>query len=327
MFVNSVKGVSTGIREDQMNNSKRAVVTGAVGFIGSRMCRYLLDNGWDVAAIVRPGRFPVHLDAIAGDMAHFETNGDIAGLADFFTAFQPSTVFHFAARYVADHREDDVVPLVVDNIQFGVSVLEAMRLASVPALVHAGTSWQNSRFDDVTYAPSNLYAATKQAFEDIVRYYVEAGVVRAVCLRIFDSYGEDDHRRKLLYFLMEALRSGERIGLTAGEQQIDLVHVSDICCAFETAGALLFEESVERFQPVYGISSGARISIRQLAALLEGISGRKLCALWGERPYRRGEVMRLQTGYPVLPGWRPLIPLETGLRALWDSFGRTRISE
>ena len=306
---------------------KRAVVTGAAGFIGSRMCRYLLDNGWEVAAIVRSGRFPVHFEAIAGDIAHFETNGDAAELADFFSDFRPSTVFHFAARYVAEHGLGDVAPLVADNVLFGASVLEAMRLASVPVLVYAGTSWQNSRPDETAYAPANLYAATKQAFEDIVRYYADAQIVRAVGLRIFDTYGEGDHRNKLLGVLMRALRGCERIGLTFGEQEIDLVHVSDVCRAFEMTADLLHKDSVDDIQPVYGVSSGRRMSIRQLVGVLEEVSGKKLHAAWGERPYRQREVMRLQTGYPFLPGWRPLIPLETGLTALWNSFEQLNLDD
>lgn len=308
-------------------NNKKAVVTGSTGFIGSRMCRHLLDNGWEVAAIVRPGRFPIHLEAVAGDIAHFETDGDATGLTRFFSAFRPSTVFHFAARYVADHETKDVASLVVDNILFGASLLEAMRLASVPVLVYAGTAWQNSRPGESVYAPANLYAATKQAFEDIVRYYVEAGVIRAVGLRIFDTYGEDDHRKKLLQLLMKALWNDEQIGLTGGEQEIDLAHVSDVCRAFEAAGTLLLNVKCDDLKPVYGVSSGRRMSIRQLGGILEKVAGRRLRAVWGERPYRKREVMRLQTCYPSLPGWQPLISLETGLQDMWKKMGKSNLDD
>ncbi len=119
--------------------------------------------------------------------------------------------------------------------------------------------------------------------------------------------------------MMSALRGDERIGLTGGDQEIDLVHVSDVCRAFEMAGMLLLEDSGPDLQPYYGVSSGRRISVRQLAALLEDVAGKKMNAAWGERPYRKCEVMRLQNGYASLPGWRPMIPLEAGLRALWSS--------
>jgi nucleoside-diphosphate-sugar epimerase len=294
----------------------RALVTGGGGFIGSRMCRHLMAAGWQVAGLVRPGgqaRLP------AG-VTPFEATDDLGALTYFLRKFQPEAVFHFAALYVTEHQPGDVDRLVRDNIIFGVRLLEALaRSGGSRIFLTAGSSWQNSRFDRLDSAPANLYAASKQAFEELLRYYAEEEGFSAITLRLFDTYGENDERPKLLNALVKALKTGTRIELTPGEQEVDLVHVSDVCRAFVRGHELLREEPGGL--RVYGLSSGRRMTVRGLVELLERITGRKLEAVWGGRPYRRREVMRLQTGYPEMPGWRPAIELETGLLNVYRQQG------
>ncbi|MCC8189080.1 MAG: NAD(P)-dependent oxidoreductase, partial [Planctomycetes bacterium] len=294
---------------------RTAVVTGAAGFLGSRMCRYLLAAGWRVAAVVRPGR----ADALPADLrrrlAAVVAADGVRELADGFSALRSEVVFHFATRYTGADGGEDLPALVRDNILFGTSVLEAMRRSGVRLFVTAGTAWQNSIADSPEYAPANLYAASKQAFESLLRHYQDDGSIAAVSLRIFDTYGEGDPRPKVLNLLLRTLAEGGRLDLSPGEQELDLVHVDDICRAFHQSAGLLLAGG--QLRPVYGLSSGRPVTLRQVATLLERVAGARLAVTWGGRPYRRREVMRVQRTYPVLPHWQPQVSLEDGLRRLW----------
>ena len=66
------------------------------------------------------------------------------------------------------------------NITFGTQLVEAMVANGCYQFVNTGTSWQHYENDE--YNPVNLYAATKQAFEDILRYYVETSALRVITL-------------------------------------------------------------------------------------------------------------------------------------------------
>ena len=90
---------------------------------------------------------------------------------------------------------------------------------------HSQPGWQH--FGTPDYRPVNLYAATKQAFEDVLAYYADAQGIAAVTLELYDTYGPGDPRRKLIRILFEAARSGEPIQLSPGEQVIELLHVDD----------------------------------------------------------------------------------------------------
>jgi len=271
-----------------------------------------------VAALVRPGS----LARLPAGVVPFEFTDDLGVLTEFLREFRPEIIFHLAAFYVTEHGPGDVDRLVRDNILFGAKVLEALaRVGGHRLFLNAGTSWQNSGFDRPNVAPANLYAATKQAFEDLISYYAGGEDFSAVTLRLFDTYGENDKRPKLLNALVKALKTGARMELTPGEQEVDLVHVADVCRAFVQAYELLREGFGQGKELVYGLSSGRRLTVRGLVELLEKLTGRQLKAVWGGRPYRRREVMRLQTGYPALPGWRPVLELETGLLNVYRCYG------
>jgi nucleoside-diphosphate-sugar epimerase len=227
--------------------------------------------------------------------------------------YRPEVVFHLSSQFLATHDSTQIESLVSSNVLLGTQLLEAMRIAGITCLVNAGTSWQN--YANNTYNPVNLYAATKQAFEDIIVYYAQAAAMRVMTLRLYDSYGRGDQRRKVLRLLLESLQTGKPLEMSPGDQLMDLVHVDDICRAFLRAAELALE--MPAGTNVYAVSSGERRSLKQVVATLEEAAGRKLSIEFGVRPYRDREVMVPWTG-PLLPGWKPEISLLEGFKRLID---------
>jgi nucleoside-diphosphate-sugar epimerase len=295
--------------------SKRALITGATGFIGRHLIRHLHAAGWEIAALSRVPNL-----SAAAPVQTYPYNRHMDDMMRALADFQPSTVFHLASLFLAQHAPDQIEPLISSNILLGTQLLEAMRAVGVHSLVNAGTAWQNFAGDD--YLPVNLYAATKQAFEDILIYYVETAGIRAVTLKLFDSYGPDDTRRKLLRLLLDCLRTGEPLGMSSGEQVLDLAHVDDVCRAFLRAAALAADPT-QPANAVYAVSGEQRRTLRGVVETLESVAGRTLPITWGARPYRDREVMLPWVG-PTIPGWHPSVSLECGFRALLDAEAHTQ---
>jgi nucleoside-diphosphate-sugar epimerase len=306
---------------------QRAFVTGATGFIGAHLLGHLHSAGWRVAVLARPGTAETLNGHPAIDKLYLYRN-QTQDVLDAVSDFCPTVVFHLASLFLASHSSSQIEPLISSNVLLGARLLEAMKVAGCHHLVNTGTAWQN--FHSPTYNPVNLYAATKQAFEDILAFYAASASIRAITLRIYDSYGPGDRRRKLLRVLLESLQSGAPLAMSPGEQIMDLVHVDDICRAFLRAAALVTESSDDsgnRLRPgqsshrIYAVSGGQRRTLRQVIATMEEAAGRTLAVNFGAQPYREREVMIPWDG-PALPGWQPQVDLLSGFRQLLaEEFG------
>ena len=290
----------------------RALVTGSTGFIGGHLVRHLVDAGYDVHLLVRrlpPGGRP----GVAGLWQYTGRTEEVLAAVE---SVRPDVTFHLASLFLASHTAAQITPLVESNVLLGTQLLEAVSThAPSSAFVNAGTSWQF--YHSEQYRPVNLYAATKQALQSILAYYAEARGLRCTTLHLFDSYGPCDARRKLLSVLLESLQTGQSLTMPAGEQVMDLAHVDDICRAFLHAAKSLRDGTLPSASG-YAVSGGQRRTLREVIATFERAAGRPLNVEWGVRPYREREVMQLWNG-PALPGWAPLITLETGLRDLLKS--------
>src|SRR5688572_12901047 len=141
---------------DSRATGRRALVTGASGFVGSHLLRHLTDAGWDVHAVLRSRSSRERLGGLATVPAH---DGTTESLVEVVGAAAPDVVFHLASLFIAEHKTADVTGLVESNVLFGAQLAEAMRVHGRTRLVNTGTVWQH--YQDEPYNPSDLYAATK----------------------------------------------------------------------------------------------------------------------------------------------------------------------
>jgi nucleoside-diphosphate-sugar epimerase len=228
-------------------------------------------------------------------------------------ASNPAIIFHLASLFLSEHSAHDVDRLIISNVLFGAQLLEAMAIHGITNIVNTGTSWQH--YENKAYSPVNLYAATKQAFEDILRFYVEAKGVKAITLKLFDTYGPNDTRPKLFHLLEKIARERMALAMSPGEQIIDLVHVSDVVSAFETASNRLMNALVDGHEQ-YAVSSDTPMSLQAVVRTFERVLGRRLAIEWSGRPYRAREVLTLWNRGKRLPGWAPAFSLEAGITDL-----------
>ena len=287
----------------------RALVTGATGFIGGHLVRALASDGWEVHAVFReaPPTGPAQLHRLDGTQQ---------GLIDIMNDVQPDVVFHLASLFLADHTPDQIEPLLASNVVFPTQLVEAMRRSGCRRLVNTGTAWQFGA--DGAECAVNLYASSKQAFDVILKYYSDAHDLSVISLRLFDTYGQGDPRRKLIGILLEAARSDAPLDMSPGEQVVDMTHVSDVVDAFMVAGERLLNAE-EPFEEAWFVS-GERQTVQELVAIVGRTVGRELNVNFGGRPYRSREVMLPvdPTGH-LLPGWRRKTSLAEALPSMGPS--------
>lgn len=277
------------------------VITGATGYVGSHLAKFLLDKGWEIHAIVRRGSNCESLKSLHEDLHVFTYTGDEIALSEYFRTIKPEVVFHLAAAVKNDNQIGDAESIINANILFGTAILEAMRYAGVRLFINTGTYWQNYNSD--TYNPVNLYAATKEAFEKIIDYYVDAHGFRAITLRLYDIYGEDDTRPKLWNALRDIAGTDKSIDVSPGEQLLDIVHIDDICSAYETAYSVLVPENGTT-NSKFGVRTGEFHTLKEWIAAYQDAVGKNINVNYGGKPYREREMMIPSRTLDILPNWK-----------------------
>ena len=221
----------------------KAIVTGGTGFIGSNLCKYLIRNGWEISIIVRSSSDLSSINNVINKIEILEYDGNINQLIHYFNEAKADVVFHLAAFSNVEHKLNEIDRLIESNISFGLHILEAMKESQTKLLINTGTYWQHYNSDE--YNPVNLYAATKQAFESLIKYYTEAENIRSITLKLFDTYGESDTRPKLINLLHKFADENKELYMSPGEQVLDLVHVDDIVNAYVKAYEYLSKKYID----------------------------------------------------------------------------------
>lgn len=296
------------------SNQLRVLLTGATGFVGRHLASHLAAHGALVHAVVRPDSNSHLLPPYITQ--HMDGEGE--ELAGILETVRPDIVFHLASLYITEHKPQDIISLINSNVLFGTRLMEAMANVGVQRLVNTGTSWQH--FNGDQYEPVNLYAATKQALESIISYYVSARGFSVTTLKLYDTYGPGDSRSKLFHLLRNAVENKETLRMSPGEQLLDIVHIKDVVEAFRIAGTHLLSRKIGA-QECYTVSSGRCLPLREIVSLFEKVIAQPISVEWGARPYRTREVMQPWRGGNSVPGWTPAIPLEAGLKDLLQVSG------
>lgn len=277
---------------------KKAIVTGATGYIGSNLCKQLIKEGWKVAIVTRPTSDYNYLSDVINKIEILEYDDNLSNLISFFNKIKASVVFHLAAVSINEHDVSDVDILLNANIRFGLHILEAMKQSSTPFLINTGTYWQHFESDE--YNPLNLYAATKQSFQDLVKYYTSIGEIKAITLKLFDTYGPNDNRPKLINLLHKFADEGIELDMSPGEQQLDYVHIDDITQAFIKAYEYIYD--IEEYEE-FAVATGRLIQLKELVQLFKEKTGKEIKVNWGGKPYRKREVLKPWSSYRTLPNW------------------------
>jgi nucleoside-diphosphate-sugar epimerase len=286
-------------------------LTGATGFIGRNLARTLADR--DLHVLVRPGS---HVDSLSScrNITFYTHDSTTQGLVNALERSKPDLVIHLATYFVAEHTSGDLEQLVMGNVLLGTQLLEAMSITGVRRMINTGTSWQHFEGDDCR--PVNLYAATKQAFETLVNYYVDASQLSVITLKLFDTYGPGDSRPKL-FNVLRAADPLKPLLMSQGNQLIDLVYIDDVIAAFLAAERHLLRRR-SAIHESFGVSSGDPRPLREIVEMFLKLARSNVNIKWGARPHRKREVMRTWTGFTPVPGWKAEVALEEGLSWLLD---------
>jgi NAD dependent epimerase/dehydratase len=305
---------------------RRALVTGAGGFVGSHLVQALARDGCEVRGFVRytsaaragwletlPPSERGELEIVAGDLRDAEAVHRACEGVD--------AVFHLGALVGIPYSYVHLREVVETNVTGTLNVLVAARDRGVSRLLYASTS---EVYGGAQYAPMDEahplsarspYAATKVGGEKLAESFQAAFGLPVVVLRPFNMYGPRQSARAVIPTIITQALAGREIRLGNTTTTRDFTYVEDTVAAFVRAACV--DDAVGR---TFNLGSGTEISIGDLVAVIRHLigdaSGPVLADPSRHRP-AASEVSRLiadsRLASEVL-GWRPAVGLEEGLR-------------
>ena len=296
---------------------KYAIVTGGTGFVGKNLIHKLILEGWSVKALFRKSsnlKKLLYDDLNYVDIYIVDDNNTVLGVLKDIARrvdVKRTVVFHIAALVQGGEcKDEDIEELISSNVTYGTKIASAAIKVGIKNLITTGTAWQH--YHDDTYNPVNLYAASKEALDVILKFYEEVYELKKITLQLFDTYGENDSRKKIIDLIIDNSRNGQILDMSPGEQYIDLVYIDDVINAYIIAADYLIKQDYRKCG-IYGISSEEPIKLKELVKLIEQLTGNKTKINFGGREYRQREVMMPWKNHPILPGWNRQISIKEGL--------------
>jgi UDP-glucose 4-epimerase len=252
-------------------------VTGAAGFIGSNLCKRLIDDGYRVVAIdsftdyYSPERKHGNLRDIISHKNFKLIEEDINNYDIREIINGSKCVFHLAAQAGVRMSWGKEFSVYVDsNILTTQKILEALKGNKRTKLVYSSSSsvyGQTDRLpmrEDQRLKPVSPYGVTKLSGEHLCELYRINFGINTISLRYFTVYGPRQ-RPDMAFsrFIVAALTGGEIEIYGDGKQTRDFTFVSD---AVE-ANMLAMEYDGE--ETIFNIGGGSRVSVLDVLEILK----------------------------------------------------------
>lgn len=298
---------------------RRAVVTGASGFIGGRLARALVALGAEVHAL---GRRPLGLGGVR-DHA-WDLSAEVEPSARLLSAIAPDVVFHCATyRNEGEGGMDPVDGLGDASLHAltgggGERFVAACAKTRPARLVVLSSSSEYGAYDelcreDMQLRPASVHGQGKARLTAAAVEAAGAGL-DAVVLRIFYAYGPQDAPRRFIPVLCDAALNDRGVRLTREAFMRDYVHVDDVVTACLRGGALAIAPGT-----VINVGTGRGTDNHQLVAMIQALCEgrpRVLSHDFPPRPADTGHWRADTTRMAALLGLTAPRPLEDGLADL-----------
>lgn len=285
----------------------RALVTGASGFIGSALCRRLLEVGAEVHGVSRsvPGT-PV--EGVLWRRCALE---DAAAVRALVEQVRPEFIFHLASHVAGARSLDLVGPTFEGNLVSTVNLLTAAAQIGCKRLLLSGSMEEPDPGPDWP-VPSSPYAAAKYAASAYGRMFHALYGVPVVILRVFMVYGPGQRDvKKLIPYVTLSLLRGESPQLSSGARQVDWVYVDDVVEAY-LAAALADGAEGKTVEVGTGQLVSVRGVVEQLYEFVRPGTKPAFGAL-ADRPMEQIRAANSDASFRHI-GWRARMDLKDGLR-------------
>lgn len=274
------------------------LVTGASGFIGKAVTSKLIEDNHKVYVLQRSSSQNKHIyEELRERLILFDRTEEIP---DLLKSIKIDVVFHLATLYQKASEKQDINALIESNISLGTHVLEGVK-QSQPQFILTQSFFQY--FKNSSH-PSSLYAASKQAFTEVAKYYSSVYNFVLTELVIYETYGPEDTRKKIIPSLIEASIQSEKFVIEQKNTLLNLVYISDVVDALTS---VIGRNSAE----IFSVKPEQPIPILEVVKQIEETTSKEL-----DIDFKNNDIIaspNLAGDWNTPPGWKPKISITEGI--------------
>lgn len=288
----------------------RVLLTGASGFVGTRVMRALVTAGHEVHAVSSREQQPTDgVRWVMGDLL------EPAAAKNLVEGLRPERLLHLA--WIAKPGVYWTSPENICWVEATLRLLREFANHGGERAVIAGSCaeydwWSGNGLcveTSTPLRPATLYGISKDATRALSEAFAAAVGIELSWGRIFYLYGPGEPKTRLVPFVAQALLEGKTAAVGDGVQVRDFLHVDDVAEAL----VALLDSHVEG--PV-NIGSGRGVKVREVIELIARSAGRPDLVCFGARPPQVGEPPTLIADVGRLErevGFQPRISLRAGI--------------
>ena len=284
---------------------KTVLLTGSTGFLGKKIKNFLSDQGFLVVLAIRSIKKKSYRKRNFIFVKKPKSQKEFYSL---FSKYKFEYVIHCAGYYVRNHQFSDIKKLIDCDINYLNNLLESMSKFECKKLITFGTYFQF--FSNKNFSPKSLYAAYKQLMFTLSKYYYIKFNISHIQLILFDTYGLDDKRDKIIPTLIN-LNSLQEISLGNKQNLFFPLHIDDLLNGIKISMNLL--DSKNKIYAQYSLK-GYSTKLIELVNIIEKIRNLKLNIIWSKNKINSDKLINFQI--KKLPKWTPQIKIKKGISSL-----------
>ena len=309
-------------------NTRRVLVTGGAGFLGSHLCERLLERGDEVLCVDN------YYTGRRANIEHMLSNPRFEAMRHDVTHplyVEVDEIYNLACPASPVHYQFDPVQTLKTSVHGAINILGLAKRVKAK-IFQASTS---EVYGDPTVHPQpesywgnvnpigyrSCYDEGKRAAETLFMDYHRQHGVRIKIGRIFNTYGPRMHPndgRVVSNFVMQALRGDPITVFGQGQQTRSFCFVDDL-----VRGFMDLMDTPDEFMGPVNIGNPGEFTIRELAELVIELTGSKSEIV--EKPLPPDDPKQRRPDITLakdVMGWEPTIPLRDGLRPTIEYFSR-----
>lgn len=302
----------------------RVLITGASGFVGNNLARFLLSEGHDVTLLLRQDHNPWRIRDIQSDVRiEIADLGDPDSTARTVRSANAQWIFHLAA-HGAYSSQSDLMRILQTNMIGTANLVQACIAHGFEVFVNTGSSSEYG-FKDCAptekerLEPNSFYAVAKGSATMFCRYTARSRGLRIPTLRLYSVYGPFEEPTRLMPTLIVNALEKRLPRLVNPDIARDFIYVDDVVKAYVLAA------TIEQEDPgaVYNVGSGIQTTIRELVGLARRLLDVSVEPQWGsmqDRIWDTGTWVADARKIGTELGWYAEHSVEQGFRKMVEWF-------